>query len=130
MGRVHEVSNAYLVDTNVIVWGWHEPQRVPERLRRLLEGDGDFYVSIASIWEISIKAAIGKLVTVQNISEALMETGYRILPIKVEHVEAVRYLPLHHRDPYDRLLICQARLEELILVATDRQFSNYDVMLA
>jgi PIN domain nuclease of toxin-antitoxin system len=48
----------------------------------------------------------------------------------VEHVEAVRYLPLHHRDPYDRLLICQARLEELILVATDRQFSNYDVMLA
>ncbi|MDN5928222.1 MAG: type II toxin-antitoxin system VapC family toxin [Hyphomicrobiales bacterium] len=124
------MSNAYLVDTNVVVWGWHEPHRVPGRLRRLLEADGDFYVSVASIWEICIKAAIGKLVTVQNVSGALLDTGYRILPIKVEHVEAVRYLPLHHRDPYDRLLICQARLEELRLVATDRQFSNYDVMLA
>jgi PIN domain nuclease of toxin-antitoxin system len=124
------VSTAYLVDTNVIVWGWHEPRCIPRRLRRLLEGEGDFYVSVASIWEICIKAAIGKLVTVQNVSGALTDTGYRILPIKVEHVEAVRYLPLHHRDPYDRLLICQARLEELTLVATDHQFSNYDVMLA
>ena len=121
---------SYLVDTNVVVWAWHEPHRVPTRLLRLLESDAEFYVSVASIWEICIKVAIGKLETVDNLAEALVATGYRILPIRIEHVEAVRDLSLHHRDPFDRLLIRQAQMEGLTLIATDSWFQNYEVALA
>ena len=120
----------YLVDTNVVLWAWHAPHKARRDHLELLERESDVYVSVASIWEISIKAAIGKLRTVDNVADALIATGYQILPIKIEHAEAVRFLPLHHRDPFDRLLIAQARIEGMTLMATNRKFSRYDVALA
>ncbi|MBN9241435.1 MAG: type II toxin-antitoxin system VapC family toxin [Mesorhizobium sp.] len=124
------MSERYLVDTNIVLWGWHEPHRLSQKQRSLLTTDAEFHVSVATIWEICIKAAIGKLETVPNVAEALIATGYLILPIKPEHAEAVRDLPLHHHDPFDRLLIAQAQLENLSVVTADGHFSNYDIKLA
>ena len=128
--RVHAVSARYLVDTNIVLWGWHEPHRLSQKQRALLASEAELCVSVATIWEICIKAAIGKLETVPNIADALISTGYVILPIKPEHAEAVRNLPFHHHDPFDRLLIAQARLESLMIVTADRHFSRYDIDLA
>ena len=123
------MSERYLVDTNIVLWGWHEPHRLSQTQRSLLATDAEFNVSVATIWEICIKAAIGKLETVPNVTEALIATGYLIMPINSEHAEAVRSLPLHHHDPFDRLLIAQARLEGLTIITADRHFSGYDVKL-
>lgn len=123
------MSERYLVDTNIVLWGWHEPHRLSQKQRSLLAATAEFHVSVATIWEIGIKAAIGKLETVQNVTEALIATGYLILPIKPEHAEAIRDLPLHHHDPFDRLLIAQARLEDLTIITADRHFSRYGVEL-
>jgi len=120
----------YLVDTNIVLWGWHEPHRLSQKQRSLLASEAEFHVSVATIWEICIKAAIGKLETVPNVAEALISTGYLILPIKTEHAKAIRDLPLHHHDPFDRLLIAQAQLEELTVITADRHFASYDVGLA
>lgn len=124
------MSQAYLVDTNIVLWAWHEPHRLPQRILEILETDADFHVSVATIWEICVKVAIGKLETVDNVAEALISTGYRILPIEIEHAEAVRWLPLHHRDPFDRMLIVQAQIERLTMLATDEHFSAYDLVIA
>jgi PIN domain nuclease of toxin-antitoxin system len=124
------VSERYLVDTNIVLWGWHEPHRLSQRQRSVLADDAEFNVSVATVWEICIKAAIGKLETVPNVTDALISTGYQLLPIRPEHAEAVRHLPLHHQDPFDRLLIAQARMEGLRIVTADRHFSSYEVELA
>lgn len=124
------MSERYLIDTNIVLWGWHEPHRLSQKQRSLLAGEAEFHVSVATIWEICFKVAIGKLETVPNVSQALTSTGYLILPIRPEHAEAVRHLPLHHHDPFDRLLITQAQLEGLTIVTADRHFSSYDVGLA
>ncbi len=130
MGRIYKVSRLYLVDTSIVLWAWHAPERLSREQRTLLSGEAEFNVSIATIWEISIKAAIGKLETVANVADALISTGYLILPIKPGHAEAVRHLPLHHHDPFDRMLIAQARSEGLTIITADKQFSRYDVELA
>jgi len=124
------VSTAYLVDTCIVLFAWHEPHKVSRRHLAILASDAPLYVSIASIWEISIKVSIGKLQTVDRVAEALVDSGYILLPIRVEHVEAVRDLPLHHREPFDRLLVAQARTEGLALISSDRQLAAYDVELA
>jgi PIN domain nuclease of toxin-antitoxin system len=124
------VSQSYLVDTNILLWSWHEPRRVPKRLVEVLEGEGTFYVSLISIWEINIKVSIGKLETVSRVADAVRATRYQILPVTEDHVEAVRHLPLHHRDPYDRILIAQAMSENLVVLTSDRDFARYDIVLA
>jgi PIN domain nuclease of toxin-antitoxin system len=124
------MKGRYLVDTNIFLWAWHEPNRLPSRYLSLLASEADFLVSVASIWEVSMKAAAGKLETVENVSEALASSGYGILPVVARHAEAVRRLPPHHGDPFDRLIIAQAQIEGLTLVATDRRFAAYDLALA
>jgi PIN domain nuclease of toxin-antitoxin system len=78
---------------------------------------------------MSIKAGSGKLKTVDNIAEKLLLTSFSILPIEPRHAEAVRTLPHHHRDPFDRMLIAQAMAEKLSLLTVDRHFTLYDVTI-
>jgi PIN domain nuclease of toxin-antitoxin system len=123
------MGGGYLVDTNLLVWAWHEPHRIPKRYVELFSGEGDFYVSVASIWEIAVKVSVGKLVTVPDVTEAIISSGYGIVPVLAEHAEAVRDLPFYHRDPFDRMIIAQAKVEGMTLAAMDRRFQRYDVAL-
>jgi PIN domain nuclease of toxin-antitoxin system len=95
-------------------------------------GNGVF-LSVVNGWEIPIKAQLGKLTLPKPLRVLLQEeqatNGFRILPVTLEHVYALDSLPLHHRDPFDRLLIAQAYQESLILVTHDLQFSAYSVSL-
>lgn len=84
-------------------------------------------VSIASLWEIAIKSALGKLQAPDDLPQRVEELGFELLGITVEHAWAVRHLPHHHRDPFDRLLIAQAQVEQLPIVSVDPAFAAYDV---
>ncbi len=88
------------------------------------------YISTASWWEIAIKLSLGKLKMKDPLADFMarrIEEGFRILPIETEHLLEVAHLPFHHRDPFDRLLICQALKENMPICTMDKNFSNYNV---
>jgi PIN domain nuclease of toxin-antitoxin system len=107
-------------------------QRITAKLRAQIE-DNENFVSVVSIWEIAIKYGIGKLnleIPFDDfIDRQITPNGIQLLDIKLEHLKVVSTLPLHHRDPFDRLLIAQAIVEDIILISTDRVFSLYPVRL-
>lgn len=84
-------------------------------------------VSTASLWEIAIKAAIGKLEAPDDLPRRVEDLGFDLLPVTAEHAWRVRDLPRHHGDPFDRLLIAQAQIERLPIVTADPAFGAYDV---
>jgi len=121
-----------LLDTQCWLWMVGAPERLSSHTRNLLESSQhEVLLSAASSWEIAIKHSRGRLPLPRDPSgyvPAMMEeTGVRGLPIEHAHVLAVASLPWHHRDPFDRLLIAQAKLERLSIVTVDRLFARYDV---
>ncbi len=116
-----------LLDTNVVL-RWLAQDSLAEPVMSLLaDGSTDAHVSIASAWEVAIKTSIGKLRPPEDFADAAVEGGFTLLPIDVEHTRAVRDLPFHHRDPFDRMLVAQALVEGLTLVTRDRRLAEYGV---
>jgi PIN domain nuclease of toxin-antitoxin system len=120
-----------LVDTNVIVWLLlGDRPRVSETARLALEDERNrVVVSAATVWEIAVKRSVGKLTIEDGWSRALTRLGFDALPVTSIHAEAVEHLPWHHRDPFDRLLVAQARTEDLELVSADARLAAYGVGL-
>ena len=115
-----------LLDTQVLIW-WDEGARLTKRAGEAIRAADQVYVSAASGWEIAIKASLGRLSTDRRVADAVAESGFEELPVRLAHAEAVQDLPWRHRDPFDRLLVAQAVVESLILVTRDRIFEAYDV---
>lgn len=121
-----------LLDTGCWLWMALTPERLSPSSRALVENtDNELYLSAASAWEIGIKYALRKLRLPEppvTYVPSRMQT-FRVLPLSVEHAHAlqVSLLPPHHRDPFDRLLIAQAQLEDLPVLTADPVFSRYDV---
>ena len=121
-----------LVDTHAFLWTASEPSRLSERVRALIADPTNLlYLSHASVWEIAIKHKTGKLILPNEPSIWVPMRAARHfmsdLPIKIEHVFRAGSLPLHHRDPFDRLLVAQAQVEGLTLLTADSRLSAYDV---
>ena len=119
-----------LLDTQAFLWWVSDDARLTARARRAIARDA-CVVSVASCWEMSIKASLGKL-TVDGSMEKfiggqLAANGFTLLPIALEHTSAAATLPFHHRDPFDRLLAAQAIAEELRVVSSDAVFERYGV---
>ena len=85
------------------------------------------FVSAVAVWEVAIKQSLGKLSAIPNLLDVVEESGFASLPVTLRHGVAAGALPLHHRDPFDRMLIAQAQIEELTIVTHDRAFADYDV---
>jgi len=118
---------SFLLDSHAVVWWTLEVGRLPVRARSALAASDGAMVSAVSIWELEIKKAAGKLALDADLAERVLASGFAPLLISFEHgVEAAK-LPLHHRDPFDRMLIAQARLEGLTLVSGDARMRLYDV---
>jgi PIN domain nuclease of toxin-antitoxin system len=120
----------YLFDTHLLLWAAATPDRLPPPARSLLDdAANDAIFSVASIWEVAIKRGIGRAdfrVDPRLLRHALLGAGYRELPIAGDHVAAVDTLPPIHKDPFDRLLVAQAILDDLILVTADPVLSRYN----
>ncbi|HKR50256.1 MAG TPA: type II toxin-antitoxin system VapC family toxin [Pseudonocardiaceae bacterium] len=117
-----------LLDSHVVLWSLQRPERLPkEAVAAITDPVNSVDVSVASLWELAIKQSLGKLRVDGDLREHLTLQSFSELPVLGEHALAVRDLPRHHRDPFDRLLIAQARCEGLTIVTADRAFAAYDV---
>ena len=121
----------YLLDTAAWLWSVGPTERLNKKAREILADEQELYFSVASSWEICIKAALGKLHTPEPVSnyipKRLAEQGIQVLPILQHHALGVYGLPPYHQDPFDRLLISQASAEEMVILTTDRMFAKYPV---
>jgi PIN domain nuclease of toxin-antitoxin system len=118
-----------LLDTHLVLW-WMagEPSRISERALATLGSPGNEpVVSAVTIWEAAIKRGLGKLEAPGDLLEQLERAGVGLLPISPRHADLVGLLPLHHRDPFDRLLVAQATVERLPIVSHDTALARYDV---
>ena len=119
----------YLLDTHTLLWFLEGSSDLSPTSRKIIEDKNSVVlVSLVSIWEITIKQNLGKLVLNIDLGELknkLYENDFQFLPIDFEHIIGLSALPLSHRDPFDRLLISQAITENLVLISKDAIFSSY-----
>lgn len=117
-----------LLDTHAFVWWASRDPKLTENARAAIaDSENRVVVSAVSVWEISIKRAAGKLAFRHDILRALAQTGFDTLDIDPHHADLAGSLPLHHADPFDRLLVAQARIEGLVIVTQDRYLRAYGV---
>ncbi|MFT4035578.1 MAG: type II toxin-antitoxin system VapC family toxin [Patulibacter sp.] len=116
-----------LLDTHIVLWHLGGARTLSDEALDAIGAAEELWFSAVSCAEIGVKVAIGKLDVVGDIRAALDVIGVRLLSLRAEHGLAVAGLPLHHRDPFDRLLIAQARAEGLTLVTADAALAHYDV---
>lgn len=119
-----------LLDTHAYYWFITDSEKLPITTKEMIETEEHVFVSIASFWEMAIKESIGKLklpATIKELMEDCTEYDFSILPINGMHLNRIKELPFIHRDPFDRILICQAQEEDLTIVTVDANIVNYDV---
>ena len=119
-----------LVDTQSFIWFIENDSRLPHSVKLLMEDSESLSVSVASFWEITIKASLGKLVIAENIADMMdkaLLNGFKILPIEREHLIELSTLDFFHRDPFDRIIIAQSIAENMPIVSSDAVFQDYPV---
>ena len=117
-----------LLDSHCYIWAITRPSELSSAARQAIEDlESQRFVSVASLWEMTIKRTIGKIELPDNYMEGVDHIGGSLLPISAPHVKQLQSLPLHHRDPFDRMMIAQALEENLTIVSRDRAFRAYSV---
>jgi PIN domain nuclease of toxin-antitoxin system len=120
---------AYLLDTHTFLWFINGDTQLSIKAKEAIGNpDAIKYISIASFWEIAIKLNVGKLsldMPYVDLRQQVADNGFEILPITFSHTTELIHLDLHHRDPFDRIIIAQALNEELILISKDGNFDKY-----
>ena len=121
----------YLLDTHKFIWFINGEEELSSLARKAIEHkDANNFVSIASLWEIAVKLSIGKLklkTPFVAVPEQIANNGFQILPITFEDTLKLSALPLHHRDPFDRLIIAQSMTNQLTVISRDKQFPGYGI---
>ena len=124
----------FLLDTHTLIWHLTDAPDLSNKVKKNIENiDNQIVVSIVSFWELAVKINIGKLnlnYSLQEIIQEVEQLGMEVLEIKPAHLFYLLDLPLHYRDPFDRLLIAQAQSENLILLSKDENFPLYDVIVS
>lgn len=122
-----------ILDTHIAIWFVTDSDQLPESEKHLIEKPGNrCFVSMATLWEMGIKYSLGKLylkTDLKKIFELFTDSGYILMPITPEHILTNASLPFHHRDPFDRLIIAQAKREGFSLISKDREFEKYNINL-
>lgn len=116
-----------LLDTHVVLWWLTDDPTLSEDIKSLLDHEPDVFVSPVTVWEVTVEQAIGKLQEPIDLPERIRDSGFRELPVTFEHAIVAGRLPSIHRDPFDRMLVAQARCEDLTLATRDAAIQKYDV---
>jgi PIN domain nuclease of toxin-antitoxin system len=120
-----------LADTHAALWLLGDDERLSSRADQILtDASNEVMLSAAVVWEVAIKRSLGKLDAPDGFARLLLDAGAVPLAVSIDHARAVRSLPWHHRDPFDRLLVAQATLEDAVLVSDDERLRAYDVRVA
>ena len=122
-----------LLDTHILIWFINGDKQLDEDTKASIKNlNNQCYLSMASIWEIAIKIRLGKLdinISFDTLKTVLINNQIELLPIHFEHIQQLLTLPLHHNDPFDRLIISQAISEDIIVASKDAKFKFYDIKL-
>jgi len=122
---------ALLLDTQIIIWLESDKRKIPATISDAISQASEVFFSKVSIWEMSIKLSIGKLELNQSLQTFTrnfsQDYGFHLLEIDLQHIYASQFLPVHHRDPFDRLLIAQSLTEKMPIVSSDELFDLYQV---
>jgi PIN domain nuclease of toxin-antitoxin system len=114
------------LDTNIVLWAVADPKKLSREARRTIERAESVHVSSVSVWEVGIKVALGKLkINLDEFLRTVDAMGFEQLAVSWEHARVFSWLPVHHRDPFDRMLVAQAMSEPLILLTHDEALSAY-----
>ena len=117
-----------LLDTHVLLWAVFEPNKLTTQAQQVIADSNNIVcVSMVSIWEIGIKCNIGRLAIPKSFFDEIPRFGFELLHVKVAHIKSYIGLPLHHRDPFDRMIIAQANHEQLTVATRDQNFADYQV---
>ncbi len=115
-----------LLDTNVLLWWLSDHPSLTKKHREVIsDGSNDIFVSAITLAEISIKVSLGKLVAPDDLTQICVDEGFELLPLLPPHADLLRTLPWHHRDPFDRMLISQAMVENLTFLSVDKACEKY-----
>ncbi len=118
-----------LLDTHLLLWAASEPDRLPLAARKMIEStENELFFSSASLWEVAIKRSLGRAdfsVDPRLLRRGLLESGYHEIAISGEHAVGVDILPPIHKDPFDRILVSQAIIEEITLMTVDELVARY-----
>lgn len=119
----------FLLDTHALLWWLSDDDQLGRQARELVEDPGnDVLISIVSLWEIAVKTRVGKLeADIKEITDAVQQGGFTLLDIGITHLLTLAGLPMHHRDPFDHLLIAQAITEDATFISEDRHTARYPV---
>jgi len=120
--------NRYLLDTHILLWWLYDDPKLSKQYQEIIsDPKNSIFISIASVWEIEIKSAINKLVVDPSYINFIQNDDFSLVSIELNHTLRLRNLPLHHNDPFDRILIAQAQSEKLTLLTVDKSMYHYDV---
>ena len=127
------MSEAYLIDTHILLWYIKGEKRLSQPIKKLIDSTSNIiYLSKVSLWEMTIKSSLGKLtigVPLNKLAEYLHKEGFVLLDFDFADLLQLHQLPFHHGDPFDRLIIAQALAHELTVISDDRNFDHYPVKL-
>jgi len=122
---------SFLIDTHIFIWYATGDKRLGKNAISIIEGNNEIYLSIASLWEMAIKVNIGRLEFKEPFEKIATQqiaiNNYKILNIKPEHAFHLSHLELFHKDPFDRIIISQATIEDMPLISKDRFFKDYNI---
>ena len=128
------MTRPLLLDTSVLIWALNDDRALTRRMRGVIGSATGVHISVVSAWEIAIKYQSGKLafdVPIEEVLSRILDgTIWPVIPVLPAHIPELLALPMHHRDPFDRLLIAQARAEGMALATADEQIRRYRVSLA
>lgn len=121
----------YIIDTHVLLWFIDGDNKIGEKSIQIIESENNrIFISFASLWEIAIKISIGKLklsVSFDELEFYLLEKNFEILPFTFVHLNQLLLLPFYHQDPFDRMIISQAKTEGFKIITNDKLFGNYNL---
>jgi len=119
----------YLLDTHIILWWLTNPKLISPKASKIIsDKDNNVFVSCASFWEMAIKKSLGRLTLPRNIVAILQTEGFQIMPIGHEEALGICDMPPLHQDPFDRMLVMQAKLHNCVLITRDRNVMDYPVI--
>lgn len=117
-----------LLDTHTLLWWLGDDAKLPRKAHEAIaSGENEIFVSAVSLWEIRLKESVGKIKTPKSLVKAIQDQGFNSLEVTWRHTDSINNLPFIHQDPFDRLLIVQAQLENLSLVTKDPLIKKYKV---
>lgn len=119
----------YLLDTHIILWWLTNPKQIAPKASKIIsDQENSIFISNASLWEMAIKKSLGRLTLPRNIVEILQTEGFQIMPIGHEEALGISDLPPIHQDPFDRMLVMQAKLHNCVLITRDKNVMDYPVI--